>query len=156
MSPRIKVFQTIPCDASSDANGPLIATGDAEEEEDHRLEEKVFSRFKLSYRLLGLFVGFFGHVSTLGVNTIIIWGEDGIKTKTDIFVFSLLCSFFFSAIVIAILGFLRNLLAITYSAIGGRSKDLLEEMIFRLECAYVVGAMAGLSLAWTMRLFFWA
>jgi hypothetical protein len=45
---RNEVFQTVPFDASSDANEPLIAHGDAVEE-DHRLEEKIFSRFKFSY-----------------------------------------------------------------------------------------------------------
>ncbi len=56
MSLRNGIFPTIPFDASSDANEALIAVGDPEEE-DHRLQEKVFSRFKFSYGLLGLLVG---------------------------------------------------------------------------------------------------
>jgi hypothetical protein len=58
MSPRYEVFQAIPFDASSDVNEPLIAVGDAEEE-DRRLQEKTLSRFKFCYLLLGLLVGFF-------------------------------------------------------------------------------------------------
>jgi hypothetical protein len=57
MSPRNEVFQAMPFDASSDASEPLITAGGDAEEEDHRLQEKVFSRFKISYGLLGLLVG---------------------------------------------------------------------------------------------------
>jgi hypothetical protein len=76
---------------------------------------------------LGIACGFLWSFSTLRVNGLVtILGDDVIKTKTYIFVFSLLRSFFFSTF--AILGFLRNLAAITYSTLGGRSKELLEEM----------------------------
>jgi hypothetical protein len=152
MFPRNEVFQNTHFDASSDANEPLIAAGDAEEE-DQRLEEKTFFRFKFSYRLLGLLVGFFGYFSALGVHvlSITIWGEDALtKSKTDFLVFSLLHTFCFSAIAFAILRFLRNLVAINYSTIGGRSQDLLEEMVLYMECGFVVGAMVGISLAWAM------
>jgi hypothetical protein len=161
MSLRNEVFQTIPFDASFDVNTPLIAVvGDAEDEEDHRLQEKFFSRFRLFYRLLGLVVGFFGNFSTLGGHFLVvtIWGEDAvIKTKTGIiFVLILFCSFFYSAaIVFAILGFLRNLVAITYSAIGGRSKELLEEMVLHMEYGFVVGTMVGLSIVWPMAAVRW-
>jgi hypothetical protein len=66
----------------------LIATGDAQEEEDHRLEEKTFSRFKLSYLLMGFLVGFFHQFSVLKVNVLLIriWGEDvDTKSKTAYF-----------------------------------------------------------------------
>jgi hypothetical protein len=153
MSPHTEVFQAVPFDASYEANEPLIAAGDVEDEEDHRLEEKAFSRFKFSALLLGLLVGFFIQFSTLGANFLVItlWGEDVVtKSKTDIVVFSLLWSFFTSAMAIVILGFLRNLVTITYSAVGGRSVDLLEEMVLHMECRFVVGALVGVCLAWTM------
>jgi hypothetical protein len=152
MSPSNQVFEAIPFHAS-DANEPLIAAGDAEEDEDYRLEEKSFSRFKFSSTLLGLLVGFFIQFSTLGANFLVItiWGEDVVtKSKADIVIFSLLWSFFTSAMAIVILSFLRNLVTITYSAIGGRSKDLLEEMVLHMECRFVVGALVGVCLAWTM------
>jgi hypothetical protein len=149
MSPLNEVFQTLPFDASSDAHELLIAAGDAEEE-DHRLQEKSFSRFKFSSLLIGMLVGFFSQFSILGVNVLVItiWGEGVITTsKTNII---LLCSFFFSAILFAILGFLRNLVAITYSAIGGRSKELLAEMVLHMRCRFVVGFLVGLSVVWTI------
>jgi hypothetical protein len=150
---RNEVFQAIPFDASSDVNEALIAAGDAEEA-DHRLEEKALFRFKLSSLFLGLLVGFFGHFFIL-VGTVLfitISGEDVVtKCKIDIFVcFGLLCSFFFWASASVISRFLRNLVATTYSAIGGRSKDLLEEMVLDMRCGFVLGILVGLSLAWKM------
>jgi hypothetical protein len=149
MSPRNEVFLAIPFDAAFDVNEPLIAAGDAEEE-DYRLQENALSRFKFSSLFLGLLVGFFSQFSTLGVNVLVItiWSEDVITTSKSNII--LLCSFFFSAILFAILGFLRNLVAITYSAIGGRSKELLAEMVLHMRCRFVVGVMIGISLAWTM------
>jgi hypothetical protein len=152
MSHRNEVFQAIPFDASSDANEPLIAAGDAEEEEDRRLQEKVVSRFKFSSLLLGLLVGFFSHFCAMGVNGLVntIWGEDAaIKTKTDIFI-CLFFGFFYLAISVVILAFLRYRAAITYSAIGGRSKDLPEEMALYIQYYYDIGALVGIGLAWTM------
>jgi hypothetical protein len=153
MSPRNEVFQAIPFDASSDVNEPLIAVCDAEEE-DHRLEEKTFSRrFKLSYLLLGLLVGFFDQFAILGVKFLVIttFGASVFtKSNTAMLVISLLCSFFFSAITLVILGFLRNLVAISYSAIGGRSKNFFEEMVLYMEWMFVVGALVGFILAWPM------
>jgi hypothetical protein len=99
-------------------------------------------------------VGFFSQLSALlGINVLVItiWGEDAaIKTKTDIFVITLLYSFFFSVIVFVILGFLHNLVTITYSAIVGRSKELLDEMVLHMRCRFVLGAMVDISLAWNM------
>jgi hypothetical protein len=150
-----EVFQAIPFDvSSSDANEPLIAVGDAEEE-DHRLQEKALSRFKFSSLLLGLLVGFFYQFSILVVNVLVvtIWGEDVITTsKTDII---LLCSFFFSAILFAILGFLRNLVAITYSAIWGRSKEVVAEMVLHMRCGFAMGALVGLGIVWPAAAVLW-
>jgi hypothetical protein len=64
MSPRNEVFQAIHFDASSDIKEPLIATGDAEEEE-NRLEWKALSRIKFS---LGIVCGFLLSVFHLGSN----------------------------------------------------------------------------------------
>jgi hypothetical protein len=148
MIPRNEVFQAIPFHASYDANEALITAGDAEEEEDHQLQEQAFSRCKLSALLLGLLVGFFTPLSIMGTNLLVItlWGEDLItKSKNNIAVLGLVWSFFTTAMAIASLRFLRNLVTITYSAIGGRSKDMPEEMVWRMECRFFVGA----CLAWT-------
>jgi hypothetical protein len=154
MSHRNEFFRAIPVDASSDASEALIANGDAEEEDHHRLEEKTLSRFKLCYLLLGLLVGFCVYSSILGGTLLVIteWGEDFVtKCKTDTFVyFCLFYGFFFSAIVFAILGFLRNFAAMTYSAIVGGSKELLEEILSDMDYGFVVGTLVGICLAWAV------
>jgi hypothetical protein len=157
-----KSSEAIPFDASSDVNEPLIAAGDVNEpliaasgaeEKDHRLEGKAVSHFKFSSVLLGLFVGFLSQFFALAVHFLLItvWGEDVVtKSKTRVVVLSLLCSLSFLVVTFAILGLFRNLVAITYSAIGGRSKDLHEEIVSYMECGFVLGALVGISLAWTM------
>ena len=146
MSPRKEVFQAVVYDPSSDTTEPFI-------QHDHHLNERVFGRFKVASMILGLFIGFFIQFSTLGANFLVItiWGEDVItKSKRDIVMFSLLWSFFTSAMAIVILGFLRNLVTISYNAIRRESEDLLEDMILHMECRFVVGALIGVCLAWTM------
>jgi hypothetical protein len=149
MSPRNDVFQAIPFDAPSDANEPLIAAGDAEEE-DQGLDEKALSSFKRSSLLLGVLVGFFIQFSTLGAECLAIWGKDFVlKSDTDIAVFSILWSLFTSAMPVLILVIIRNLVTITYSA-GSGSEELLEEIVLQLECRFGVGVLAGFCLAWTI------
>jgi hypothetical protein len=162
MSPRYNGFQAISFDGgtSYEANEPLIvAAGDTEEEqEDRRLEKKTFSRLKFSALLLGLLAGFFIHFSILETNlwVITIWDEDLVtKSKTNFVVFSLLWSFFFSAVMAIInLRFLNSMVTITYSAAGGRSKDVLEEMVWRMECLFGAGfciASTMTGVLWGMR-----
>jgi hypothetical protein len=123
MSPRYHAFRHFSLDggASYEANEPLVvATGDAEEEEDHRLEERVFSHF------LGLLAGFITQISIMGAKVLLITlsGEDlATKSKTKFVVFDLLLWSFFIAI------FLRNLVTNTYWTVGGRSIDLLEATV---------------------------
>jgi hypothetical protein len=178
------VFLAVPFDASSDADKPLLelapATGDSVVSTP-ALTGPLFGKFKLSALMLGLLVGFFIQFSTLGANFLVItlWGEDVIsKSKSDIVVFSLLWSFFTSAMAIVILSFLRTLVTITYNAVSAQSEDLLEvssnrsptvadgvqakansltrivsdlqEMVLHMECRFVVGALVGVCLAWTM------
>jgi len=128
------------------------------------LDGPVFGKFKLSSLILGLLVGFFIQFSTLGANFLVItiWGDDVIsKSKRDIVVFSLLWSFFTSAMAIVILGFLRTLVGITFSVFGRNGKkqrpsqnrkddDLLEDMVLHMECRFVVGALVGVCMAWTI------
>jgi hypothetical protein len=59
------------------------------------------------------------------------------------------------AIVFVILGFLHNLLAITYSAIGGRSTHLLEEIVLYMDYGFVTGTLVGVNLFWTMEAVLW-
>jgi hypothetical protein len=142
MSPRNEVFQAVPFDcATSDAKEPLIATGNAEEE-DSGLEERDLCSFKLSSLLLGLLVGFYFQFSTIDFvmksnADVIVFLYFAMKS-TNAFVFSLLWSFFISAAPVLILVFIRN---------WGHSVDLREDMITQLECHFGVGVLAGICLA---------
>jgi hypothetical protein len=51
---------------------------------------------------------------------------------------------------ILILVFIRNLVTITYSVVGRRSEELLEDLILQLDFRFGVGALAGVCLAWTI------
>ena len=98
-------------------------------------------------------VGFFIQFSTLGANFLVIqiWGEDILnKSRNDIVCFSLLWSFFTSAMAIIILAFLRNIVSIAYLSVFQRSQQLVEEMVLNLECRFVVGALIGVCTAWTI------
>jgi hypothetical protein len=123
MSPGNEVLQAVPFDATSDAKEPLIATGDAEEE-DHGIEERDLCSLKLSFLLLGLIVGVFIQFSTLGANCLAIYF--GMKSTTASFI-SLLWSLFTVAPLFLILEFIRTL---------GRSEESLEDMTVQLLCQF--------------------
>jgi hypothetical protein len=72
------------------------------------------------------------------------------NTKTDVGVSRLLWSFLFDVMALVILASLPNLITITYAAAGGHSKDLLEDMLFRMQHRIAVGALVGACLAWIM------
>ena len=145
---RQQVFQAIPYNGpSSEAAEPLIQS------DEKKLDERIFSRFKMSALALGLLVGLFIQLSTLGANFLVIslWGEDILnKTRQDIVWFSLIWSFLTSAMAIVILAFLRGIVSLTYFSILKESSDILEEMVLHLECRFVVGALIGVCVAWTV------
>jgi hypothetical protein len=137
MFPRNEVFQAVPFDcATSDAKEPLIATGNAEEE-DSGLEERALWSFKLklSSLLLGLLAGFFFMFATaLGASFLVIYFE--VKSNTTVIVFRLLTGLF---TVVAPYFLLLEFLMITFSAVGGSSEELRDDMILQF--------LAGICLA---------
>jgi hypothetical protein len=89
---------------------------------------------------------------TLGANSLWSWWGEGkysvMKSNTDVIAF-LCCLFTLITLILGCL-FIRNLVTITYSAIGGRSEELLEDMVLQLQCRFGVGALAGVCLAGTL------
>jgi hypothetical protein len=141
MTTRNEVFQAVPFDgATSDAKEPLIATGDAEEE-DQGLEERDLARLKLGSLLLGLLAGFFFmFAADLGASCLVIYFE--MKSNATVIVFSLLTGLFtVVAPFVLILVFIRN---------WGHSEELREDMITQLECYFGVGVYAGICLAYIL------
>jgi hypothetical protein len=154
MSPRKDVYQAIPYDVSCEANKPLITAASAEEEDveeqDRRLDKKLFARSKFSALLFGLLLGFLVQLMIIVTKLLLLtfWDEHHAtnKSQTIIVVFSLFWSFFAVATIIASLRFLRKLVTSTYSAAGGCSEDLLENMVLHVKCCFGVGTF----LAWTI------
>jgi hypothetical protein len=117
------------------------------------LNAKLFNSFKTFCLMIGLMVGFFIQCSTLGANFLVItiWGDDIVhKSGQDIIVFSILWSVFTSVMAIVILGFLRNLVTVTYNAVSSEDDRNLENMVLHMECRFVVGALVGVCMAWTI------
>jgi hypothetical protein len=158
MSPRNEVFQAVTFDgATSDAKEPLIAAGDAEDE-DQGLEERggdeggrTLSSFKALFSALGIAHGFLFTVCVPPeANSLVIYFE--MKSNTNIIAFSLLWSLFTAMAAVGLnWEFIRYLETIAYSAVGGRSGELRENAVLQLECHFGVGVLAGLCLAsWTI------
>jgi hypothetical protein len=156
MSPHNDVYQALPFDVFSEINEPLIAAADDADAdaEDYRLEKNAFSRFKFSALLLGFLLGFLLQFSILEIDLLAItfWDENLVtKSQTNIVVYSLSWSLFTMAMVIASLRFLRKLVTINYSAVGGCSKDLLEEIVMHMSFCFGVGSY----LAWVVTGVLW-
>merc|ERR1712232_787760 len=118
----------------------------------------MLSKFKGYSLILGLIIGFFIQFSTLGANFLVLtlWGKEILmKSRTEVIIFSLLWSFFTSFMAIVVLAFLRALVSLifstsTKSASFGKADLILEELWLHMECRFVVGALFGVCLAWTM------
>lgn len=120
------------------------------------LNMPLFGAFKSHSLVIGLLVGFFVQFSTLGANFLVIalWENDLMnRSKSEIVLLSLVWSAFTSFMAILTLGFLRSVITIVFQASmpnTDRSKAILEEVILHLECRFVVGALVGVCLAWTV------
>lgn len=151
MSPsqREAVFQAIIIeDGNRNENESTV-----QQAESAKLNEGTFGRFKMSSVLLGIIVGFFIQVSTLGANFLLATTsleKYALKTKHDIIVFSVLWSLFTSAVAISILRFIRTMISVTFHAASKKSEEVLEEMIYQMETRFVVGTLVGMSAAWTI------
>ena len=125
--------------------------------DNQELSMPLFSVFKNHSLILGLLVGFFVQFSTLGANFLVLalWEHDLInKSKSEIVMLSLLWSALTSFMAILTLGFLRSVITIVFRASVGRDRinreAILEEVVLHLECRFVVGALVGVCLAWTV------
>jgi len=120
-------------------------------QKEEKEEENQHSNVKTSSLLLGLMVGFFLQISTLGANylAITLWGKDVMNTSkaADYYLFSLLWCLFLTCMALAILAFLRNLIIQAPSNNNNiTSSDYnLDTIIF---CRFVVGALMGVCSAW--------
>lgn len=119
----------------------------------------LYQSFHTSTLILGFMVGVIIQLSTMGANFLImtVYGDDAISSTKDIIIFSLIWSTVTSTMAFFILGFIRNLLKAGYrnmtSANGDEEAGISEELddiILNVECRFVVGAMMGVCLSWTV------
>jgi hypothetical protein len=108
--------------------------------------EATFSRFHNCSLALGLLVGVFIQLSTLGANYLIIslWGEEFVAkvSQRDIVVFSLAWSLITSTMAMIVLAVVRNTFSAVYKG------EQFDDIILHLECRFVVGALIGVCTAW--------
>ena len=117
---------------------------------------------KLSFLLLGMLVGFVIQLGTLGANYVLIalWGTNILsKSKTDIAVASMLLSLFASGMAALILYLLQQIVDLSFrvgrqasaaTTATSHSDDVLEAMVANMDCRFVVGALVGVCIAWTL------
>jgi hypothetical protein len=150
MSPNSElVYHAVIYDGS--ANDPLIEQYDKNSNINE--EGQPFDHFKSTSLMIGVLVGFFIQLSTLGANILLlfIWGDEAMtKSSKDVFIFSLLWSAFASLSAMIVMGFLRKVVSITYKVTVGPRKqaNILDEIILHMECRFVVGALLGVCIAW--------
>jgi hypothetical protein len=147
---------------NNESNLPLLNA----REEDSDKDSEIISKRSHTYSLgLGLTVGTFMQLSTLGAHFLVLSVlsvEFVEKNSIDTFVLPALYSHFM-AMALIVLGFLRNLLSMAYGS--GRTTDrnqpqvrtandddndnLLQVMLFQLESRFIMGALIGECFAWT-------
>jgi hypothetical protein len=147
---------------NNESNLPLL--NEDSSVKDSEIISKRFHAYSLG---LGLTVGTFMQLSTLGAHFLVlsVLSVDFVKQNSiDTWVLPALYSFCTLAMALIVLGFLRNLLAMAYGS--GRTTDrnqpqlraanddvddnLLQDMLFQLESRFVMGALIGVCLAWTV------
>jgi hypothetical protein len=111
------------------------------------------SQLKKYSLFVGLLIGCFIQFSTLSANyiAIAVWG-DVTSYQQNVLFFSLLWSFFISALALVILVILRNLvMTMCYSSREHEDEnDAMENLILHVECRFIVGALVGVCMAWTV------
>ena len=130
----------------SDSQLPLLETS----EQTIQMSRK-FHAYSLG---LGLTMGAFMQLSTLGANFLVLSVMDPtvIKNSTlDTIGLPVVYSGLTLVMAMTVLGFMRNLVTLSYQS-GSRSKGLdnnFQELLTQLECRFVMGALVGVCVFWT-------
>lgn len=116
--------------------------------------------FEICSLAVGILIGFFVQLTTLGANILLLefWDGDFFEiTQQEVVFFSLLWSLLTSVMALLILGFLRALLTSFFRSLPIADsytieliESLHEEMLENMEIRFVMGALVGVCLAWTI------
>lgn len=139
---------------------PMSDTEDANDKStqtEERLYMPSLGHFKSCSLVLGLLVGFFIYLSTLGAEFVgvMLWGREILnKSNHELIAFSLLWNFITTMIAIVILSSMRRLVAIVFiAAVSNKrtnTEDVLSELLSYMEGRFAVGALVGICLSWNI------
>lgn len=112
--------------------------------------EEHFKRFKFVSFLLGLVMGVFVQISTLGANYLAITTNIVTKSNDNTIILTMAFSVINAGAATLMLGLIRNMVSITYCHSDmEQSEDMvLNELLLQLEWRFFNGAVLGCSLAW--------
>lgn len=134
---------------SSPSSQPLLADDDSDVQSvsSGAQAEQVRSSLTRESLLAGILFGSILQACTLGINTalLLLWQSHVLpRSKYDVLTASLLWSFTTSIISIVTMGYLRR------RALDKHGEEILDEQVLtKLECRFVVGAVNGICLSWT-------
>jgi len=124
---------------------------------EQRLHMPALGSFKNCSLMLGLLVGFFIYLSTLGAEFVgvMLWGREILnKSNHELIAFSLMWNFITTMIAIVILSSMRRLVSIVFTAsvpsTRTNSEDVLSEILSYMEGRFAVGALVGICISWNM------
>jgi hypothetical protein len=125
--------------------------------QDERLYMPSLGAYKTASLLLGLLVGAFIFLSTLGAEfvAVMVWGNEILdKSKCDMLLFSFVWNLFTTSIALVVLAALRKLVASVLTASVGTTrseenvKDIAGELLSYLELRFAIGALVGICVCW--------
>jgi len=126
---------------------------------DDRLYMPALGHFKACSFMLGLLVGFFIYLSTLGAEFVgvMLWGRAILeKSNHELIAFSLVWNFITTMIAIVILSSMRRLVAVVFMSVATQTRttdnaeDVLAELLSYMEGRFAVGALIGICASWNV------
>jgi hypothetical protein len=134
-------------------------TQTAAEEQDERLYMPSLGAYKNCGLVLGILVGAFIYLSTLGAEfvAVMVWGRDILdKNASDMLIFSLLWNLLTTSIALLVLAALRIVVSSVFIAAVGETrsaenvKDIAGELLSYIEGRFAVGALGGICVCWNV------
>jgi len=132
-----------------------------QQQEAVRFHMPSLGQFKTCGLLIGLLVGFFIYLSTLGAEfvAVMLWGRDILdKTNSELVVFSLGWNLVTTCIALVVLTSLRRLVSAVFTAAMKHHSaetaedhdDILAELLSYLEGRFAIGALVGICVSWNV------
>lgn len=144
-APPVLICTAVPYGNVNTSETSSIASSISSDEEEDEEDVDYFRYFQLYSCIMGLIVGGFIQLSSLGANYMLTELYER-RTYEDIIKFSLAWSLLTSVMGVTILLLIRSLVA---TVIKSGVKDVPTSVVLHLECYFAVGTLTGVCLAWT-------